>query len=332
MVAEGLVVGDGDVDASVAVEVGRDTAGRRVRAQPREVAGAESGLPVAPVDERVDVPVDGALVAAAQQIEDPVAVEVGDRQAVAAVGRELRLSVCAQPVRPVPEDVVERVVRLAGVGLAAAEQQVGIAVAGDVVRRRVAGAERGRQHERSLGAEPVRAAAQDHAAVAPGRRDRQVKPARPVEIRQHHAAGRDVVSRPLEHGQDRRVLEVEAAAPAVVDRDRRVVEVGDEQVKVAVAVQVGDCAGPAQPGRDDHVGLGSEPGRAAEVDEGAGIQVDGVLVAVDQDDVGPAVVIDVAGEGSGGPRAPQLRTPVGGEAVPSAVVEVAVHRHVRAPA
>ena len=147
VIAESLVVGDGDVHAAVAVEVGRQAAGRGVRAQPREVAGAESRLPVAPVDERIHVPVDGALVAAAQQVRHSVAVEVGDRQAVTAVGRELRLPVGAQPVGTIPEDVVERVVRLAGIGLAAAEQQVGVAVAGDVVRHRIAGAERGGQHE-----------------------------------------------------------------------------------------------------------------------------------------------------------------------------------------
>ena len=60
--------------------------------------------------------------------------------------------------------------------------------------------------------------------------------------------------------------------------------------------------------------------------------MDGVLIAVDQDDVCPTVVIDVAGEGRGGPRAPQRRTAFRGEAVPSPVVEVAVHRHVGAPA
>ena len=173
---------------------------------------------------------------------------------------------------------------------------------------------------------------QDHAAVAPGRSDRQIQPARAVEVGQYQAPGRDVVARPLQNGQDRRILEVEAAAPAPVDRDRRVVEVRDDQVQVTVAVEIRDRAGPAQPGRDHHVGLGREAVRTSEVDEGAGIQVDGVLVAVDQDDVGPAVVVDIAGEGRGGPRAPQLRTPFSGEPVPPPVVEVAVHRHVGSPA
>ena len=132
----------------------------------------------------------------------------------------------------------------------------------------------------------------NHAAVQAGAGDDQVQPPVEVEVGQGQPPGRDVVPGPFQHREHLGRLQVEAARSAAVDVDLRPVEMGDHEVEVAVAVEVGHGGEPAVARGDDQVGIVAEAIRPAAVEVGAGVEVDGVLPAVDEQEVRPAVVVD----------------------------------------
>ena len=101
------------------------------------------------------------------------------------------------------------------------------------------------------------------------------------------------------------MLQVQAVRGAVVNLDGGVVEPGEHEIEVAVAIEVGGGHTPAVAGGDDGIGLVPVAVGTAAEDEGAGVEVDGVLGAVGDDDIGPTVVVEIADEALTWPRVPR---------------------------
>ena len=100
------------------------------------------------------------------------------------------------------------------------------------------------------------------------------------------------------------MLQVQAVRRAVVYLNGGVVEPGEHEIEVPVAIEVGGRHAPTVAGGDDRIGLMPVAVGTAAKDEGAGVEVDRVLSAIGDDDIGPTVVVEIADEARRSPRAP----------------------------
>ena len=95
VVALDLVIGNGEVDATVSVEIRRYTARGGMGKQPGAVVGRESPAGPIPVDVGIDVPHAVVVVGADEEVEQAVPVEVHDGHGVHRVGRQEGAAVLA---------------------------------------------------------------------------------------------------------------------------------------------------------------------------------------------------------------------------------------------
>ena len=183
VVAPDFVIGDGQVDPAVLVEVGGDVAGGRVREEPGAIRGGEAAAIAVPINEGVAVAGQARVIRRREEIQRPVVVEVGHRQTVDAHRRQLAAPVLPQSRRAIPVDVEERVMRDPNGWIVPAENEVEEAAACQVGRPRT-GRALHRQGQTSLHAEPVRPTPQDKAPIVEDHRHNQVEPAVVVQVGQ----------------------------------------------------------------------------------------------------------------------------------------------------
>ena len=251
VVALDFVVGDGQVGPAVAVEVGGDAAGCGVCEEARAVVGGEAAPGAIPVEVGVDVALAAVVVGADEEVEEAVVVEVGHGHGVDGAGGEQSAAVFAQAVGPVPVDVGEGVVRAVLGGDVAADDEVEVAVAGEVGGAGAGAADDG-ERLTAVHAEAFGSAPENEAAVVGDLGDDQVQPAVVVEIGEVDPARLVVEFALVLQADALGVGGVEAEAvrgvggSSVEDEEVGIVEAAEDQVQVAVAIDVGD-AGAVRP-------------------------------------------------------------------------------------
>ena len=150
-------------------------------------------------------------------------------------------------------------------------------------------------------------------AVALGGDD--VQPAVVVQVGQREPQAVVVDDAVVLHADALWVGGVEAVRSAPENEHVRVEVACDDQIEVAVVVEVADAATVRTPGWKHDTGLLGEAVSTCQVDEGAGTAALAVVGAVGQHQVHQPVVVQVAADGLHGPHAAHLLAALRREAV-----------------
>ena len=323
VIALDLVIGDGEVDPAVVVEVGRDAGGRGVREQPRAILGRKPAPLAVPVDVGIDIAQRNIVVGTDEEIQHAVVVEIGDGHGIGAACGEEGAPVLPQTVRPVPVDADEGVVGHIRARHESADDQVQVSVAIEVGTAG-AGAEIDRQGLGARHAVAVRTAPQHKAAIVLDVGHNDIQPAVVIEVGAEQPARVAVDLAIILQADFARVAGVESIGRAVKDQQLFLVDAAEYEIEIAVLVEI--CT--EHPVRLDRWhGIRRfvrKPVRPAEVDERAGIEVVRILRTIADHQVGPTVVINVAADGIDGSPAGQRQLAVGVISIRPALVEVDV--------